>query len=194
VFSRIATGDDLSSPGQPAAIAVVNVDDLSASPTLPLRVQAGVAWKAGKLLLTADATYLGAREVRDDANRASEGLERHVRRNAVLNGAAGLEYWASDAVPLRFGLFTDLAASEPPAASPPGGGTVNADNTTHVNRYGATFASGLRTAHTATDVGVNVSYGSGTDLVPNNLDFSDLKPSTSKQFLLYVFLSSAYEF
>ena len=49
-------------------------------------------------------------------------------------------------------------------------------------------------ADAATDVGVNVSYGSGTDLVANNLDFSDLKPSTSTQFLFYVFLSSAYEF
>jgi uncharacterized protein UPF0164 len=49
-------------------------------------------------------------------------------------------------------------------------------------------------AHTATDVGINVSYGSGTDLVPNNLDFSDLKPTESRQLLFYVFLASAYEF
>jgi hypothetical protein len=30
--------------------------------------------------------------------------------------------------------------------------------------------------------------------VPNNLDFSDLKPTTAKQLLFYVFLASAYEF
>lgn len=194
VFSRIAAGDDLNGPGEPAAIAVVNVDDLSASPTLPLRLQAGVAWSAGRLLLAADATYLGAREVRDDSGRAPEGLDRHIRRNAVVNGALGVEYWASDSVPVRFGLFTDLAATDAPVASPPGAASLNPDNTTHINRYGATFSAGLRTAHTATDAGLNVSYGSGTDLVPNNLDFSDLKPSTSKQLLLYVFLSSAYEF
>ena len=39
-----------------------------------------------------------------------------------------------------------------------------------------------------------IVYGSGTDLVPNNLDFSDLKPSNATNYLLYVFLASAYEF
>jgi hypothetical protein len=193
-FSRIAVGDDLSGPGQPAAIAVVNADGLGASPTLPLRVQAGVAWTAGKLLLSADASYLGDRDVRDDENRAAEGLDRHVHRNAVLNGAVGLEYWLSEAVPWRLGFFTDFAATQKAVPSPPGAPSVNAANTSHVHRYGASTSLGLRTEHTSTDVGINFSYGSGTDLVPNNLDFSDLKPSVSRQLLFYVFLASAYQF
>jgi hypothetical protein len=63
-----------------------------------------------------------------------------------------------------------------------------------VNRYGGTLSGGWRTQHTATDAGINFSYGSGTDLVPNNLDFADLKPTAAKQLLFYVFLASAYEF
>jgi hypothetical protein len=31
-------------------------------------------------------------------------------------------------------------------------------------------------------------------VVPNNLDFSDLKPTTATQYLVYLFLASAYEF
>ena len=191
-FFRIATGDN--GAGQPANITVVNADNLTASPTLPLRVQAGVAWSFDKLLLTADAIYLGKREVRNDQDRAAEGLDHRVKRNAVLNGAVGLEYWLTRSVPLHMGLYTDLAASDSPAASPPGTTNPNADNTLHVNRYGGTLALGLRTAHTATDAGLNVSYGTGTDLAANNLDFADLRPTPTRQLLLYVFLASAYEF
>ena len=43
-------------------------------------------------------------------------------------------------------------------------------------------------------IGLNLSYGKGTDLSPNNLNFSDLKPTSSSQFLVYLFLASAYEF
>src|SRR2546423_2543382 len=192
-FARIATGDNLSGPGQPAAIFVVNADDLSASPTLPLRVQAGVAWSIGPLLLSGDATFLGARDVRDDEGRAAEGLDRHVHRRPVVNGAVGLEYRLSEAVPLRLGFFTDFAATNAPIASPPGAPSQNADNTTHIHRYGGTTSIGLRTEHTATDVGINLSYGKGTDLSPNNLNFSDLKPTSSSQLLVYLLLASAYQ-
>ena len=54
------------------------------------------------------------------------------------------------------------------------------------------FATPVRAR--ATDVGLNLSYGKGTDLSPNNLNFSDLKPTSSSQFLVYLFLASAYEF
>jgi hypothetical protein len=193
-FARIVVGDDTTGAGQPANIVVVNAEGLSASPTLPVRLQAGLAWTLGKTLFTLDATYLGARTVRDDEQRAAEGLDRYVKRHAVVNGAAGLETWLSDKVPLRLGLFTDFAATDPPVASPPGAGSQNANNTTHVNRYGGTASVGVRTEHTATDAGLNVSYGSGTDLVPNNLNFADLKPTSATQLLVYVFLASAYEF
>jgi type 1 fimbria pilin len=73
-------------------------------------------------------------------------------------------------------------------------GASPVNNTTHVDRYGGTLSGGFRTEHTSTDVGINLSYGSGTDLVPNNLDFTDLKPTTATQLLFYVFLASAYEF
>src|SRR5207302_7017955 len=47
-FARAAVAD--TSSGQPPAIAVINASDLTASPTLPLRVQGGVALNAGSFL------------------------------------------------------------------------------------------------------------------------------------------------
>ena len=181
-------------PAQPAAIAVINANDLNASPTLPLRLQGGIAFDAGGFLLSADATYLGGRDTHDDENRAAEGLDRRIKRNPVWNGAIGVETWLSESVPMRFGFFTDFAATDSPLPSPPGTPNPNASNTSHVDRFGGTFSLGLRTEHTATNIGLNLSYGSGSDIVPNNLDFSDVKPSTARQYLVYVFLASAYEF
>lgn len=193
-FTRIAVGDNVAGPGQPAQVLVVNAEDLNATPTLPARVQAGIAWTGDRITLTADATFLAGREVRDDENRAAEGLDRFIKRNPVLNGAIGIEYRISDAARMRAGFFTDLAASDEPLGTAASGGTRTPDNPNHVNRYGGTLSGGWRTQHTATDAGINFSYGSGTDLVPNNLNFQDLKPTTAKQLLFYVFLASAYEF
>lgn len=193
-FTRIAVGDGISAPGAPAQVLVVNAEDLNASPTLPARVQAGIAWTGDRFTLSADATFLAGREVRDDENRATQGLDRFVKRNPVLNGAIGIELRLSDAARVRAGFFTDFAASDQPVGTAAAGGARTPDNPTHVNRYGGTLSGGWRTQHTATDAGINFSYGKGTDLVPNNLDFSDLKPTAAKQLFFYVFLASAYEF
>jgi len=190
-FVRVAVGDNTP---QGAGIAVINANDLSASPTLPLRVQGGVAFDVGSFLVSADLTYLAGRETHDDEDRAADGLDRRIKRNPVWNGAVGVETWLSERVPMRFGFFTDFAATDSPLASPPGTANPNANNTAHVDRFGGTFSLGLRTEHTATNIGLNLSYGSGTDIVPNNLDFNDLKPTSAKQYLVYVFLASAYEF
>lgn len=191
VFVRSTSGDF---PGQPAQIVVVNVENLSASPTLPLRAQLGGAWSIGKLTLSADAIFLAPREVQDDQNRTGEGLNRRVTRKAVLNGAVGMEYIVGDSVPLRFGLFTDFAASPSPVASPPGIRNPGPDNTSHVNRYGGSFSIGYQSEHTETDIGANLSFGSGEDLIPNNLNFADLKVTSSTTRNLYLFLASAYHF
>jgi hypothetical protein len=193
-FTRIAVGDNIASQPAPAQVVIVNAEDLSATPTLPARVQAGVAWTGERLTLAADATYLAGREVRDDENRVAEGLDRFIKRNPVLNAAIGIEYRISDAARVRGGFFTDFSASDEPLGTAAAAGTRTPDNPTHVNRYGGTLSGGWHTQHTSTDAGINLSYGSGTDLVPNNLNFSDLKPTTAKQLLFYVFLASAYEF
>ncbi len=192
-FLRAVAPPNQVAPVPPAQISVVNQDGLHASPSLPFRLQGGVAWVSGKLTLAADAVYLGARQTDDDAGTQ---FERRVVRNAVVNGAVGAEYLLGDAFPLRAGFFTDFAASPNPQAflQTPGAVNPNTDNTSHLDRYGGTLSIGYRTEHTATDLGLILSYATGQDLQANNFDFSNLVPTRSTQTLLYVFLASSYRF
>jgi len=172
-------------------IVVVSEDHLDAGPTIPLRLQLGAAWSNSPLTLSADLIFLGPREVINNPELAARGLDRHITRNAVLNGSLGLEYFVAEKFPMRVGAFTDFAASPSPKASALGRGP---DNTQHINRYGVTLSGGYWIEHVHTDLGVMLSYGTGPDLVPNNLDFSNLIPTDVKELNAYVFLATSYEF
>jgi len=161
---------------------------------LPVRVQGGIAWSSGALTLAADAIFLGPRTTHDDADRAGDGLDRTIRRNAVVDGSIGAELVVADAFPIRLGAFTDLAATDEPREQLAGQPDPNAHNTDHVDRFGGTFSVGYRTPNTATTAGIMVSYGSGKELAPNNLDFGDLVPTTWTQTYAYFFIASTYEF
>jgi long-chain fatty acid transport protein len=191
-YIRVTAASD--QPGAMNTAVVVNEDGLTASPSLPLRVQAGTAFSSGRFTLAADAILLGPVDVTDDATLASRGLSRRVIRDAVVDGSIGLEYVADDRFPLRIGFFTDFAQAHEPQPSPPGGPDPNPNNVTHIDRYGGTLSIGYKTEHTATDLGVMISGGRGRDLIPNNLNFQDLKPTDTTQLLTYVFLASSYEF
>ena len=169
------------------AKAVGNQDqNLSATPSLPLRAQAGVAWDAGRWTVAADLVFLGPRHVKDNPDLAADGLDRTVVRNAVVNLALGGELLLGSVFALRAGAFTDFASSDPLS--------VHVDNTSHVNHYGLTFAGGLRTEHVRTDLGVTAWYGKGTDVIPRNLDFSHLARTEATEYGIFVFLATAYEF
>lgn len=189
-FARVAAG---AVAGGPAA-QVVNEGSLHASPWQPLRVQAGVAARFGALTLSGDLQLLAPRTVVDDADRAAEGLSRELRRQAVLNGSVGLEWVAAGRYPVRAGLFTDRSSAPALVPVPSGAADPNPSNTSLVHRMGGTFSIGIRGEHSATDLGLCVSGGSGTDLVPDNLDFTALKVGRSRQLLAYVFLGSGYRF
>lgn len=180
--------------GDTAQIAETVADDLHATPSLPVRVQAGLAWRRGSFTLAADAIVLGPRTVRDDPERAAEGLDRTIVRNTVVNGSLGAELVIADAFPIRIGGFTDLAATDEPVPAPSGMPDPNPTNTGHVDRFGGTLSIGYRTPNTSTDAGIMVSAGSGREVSPNNLDFSDLIVTTWSQRYAYFFIASTYEF
>ena len=180
VFARIGTAQE----GQAPQIAADHADGLHASPSDPLRAQMGVAWSSGALTAAADGIWLGPRTVTDDAGQP---FQRRIVREAVVNGAIGLEYVFADRYPLRAGFFTDFSASK----NPP---DPNVGNTSHIDRLGGTFSIGYRTEHTSSDLGVNVSGGSGRNVVPNNLDFSQPRLTRSSQLLVYLFLGTSYQF
>jgi long-chain fatty acid transport protein len=189
-FIRVAQATDQAPAG--GQITEIVADDLHATPALPVRVQGGIAWSSGALTLAADAILLGPRAVHDDLDR--EGLDRNVVRHAVVDGSIGAELVVAGSFPIRIGAFTDFAATKEPEEELADRPDPNASNTDHVDRYGATFSLGYRTANTATTAGVMVSYGAGHDVAPNNLDFSDLVPTTWTQTYAYLFIASTYEF
>jgi long-chain fatty acid transport protein len=180
VFLRLAA----AGAGGPAS-AVLDVSGLHASPTEPARLQGGVAWRRGAFTAAADLTWRLPRTVVDDAGRAAEGLERRVEQRGTLDAAAGVEWVAADRFPLRAGVFTDRAASP---------GRAGVINTSHIDRYGLSASAGLRSEHTSTSLGLNLSSGRGRDVVPDNLDFTRVKTTVATQRLLYVFLATSYRF
>jgi len=180
-FVRIGAADGTN------AFAVGNqATDLHATPSLPYRAQAGVAWEAGRWTVAADLILLGPRHIIDNPERTSEGLDRVVLRSAVLNVAVGGEVALGGGFALRAGAFTDFASSDPVR--------VDVDNTSHVNHYGLTLSAGVRTEHVRTDVGFTGWYGKGTDVIPKNLDFTVLGRTDATEYGLFVFLATAYDF
>lgn len=190
VFARVAA----ASPGVPAQIAVETDDELHASPTLPLRVQGGIAWTGTAWSVSADAIVLGPRSVHDDADRAADGLDRRIVRKTVVDGSLGAEYIVAQAVPIRAGVFTDRAASPDPVSHAAGTPDPNPANSDHVDRYGATLSLGYRTDHTETDLGAIVSYGAGHSDAPNLATGFTLEPTRETQRYAYVFVTSSYAF
>jgi len=161
-------------------------NQLSATPSLPYRVQAGVAWEAGRWTLAADLILLGPRQVHDNPELKAEGLDYLVIRNPVLNVSLGGELALGGGFAIRAGFFTDFASSDATR--------TDVDNTSHVNHYGLTLSGGLRTDHVRTDVGFTGWWGKGTDVIPKNLDFSFLARTDAKEYGLFVFLATAYDF
>src|SRR5262249_37358687 len=137
VYLRIATGDV---NGMPATIALRRAEDLHATPSLPGRLQAGIAWSSGDVTLAADVILLLPRNVYDDVDRTAEGLNRTIKRNVVVNGAAGVEVLVTPSLPFRAGVWTDISASPDPEQGGP-------DNSTRLDRIGGSLSLGLRTEH-----------------------------------------------
>jgi long-chain fatty acid transport protein len=187
VFGRItSSGTDTSPP----EMLVIHADDLHASPTEPLRAQAGVAWKDAAWTLTGDLTFLAGRTVENDLDRTAEGFSQTFRRHAVVDVAVGAEYLAHGHYPLRAGFYTDFTQ----ALSPEEQAAQPVDNTEHLNRYGLTLSAGSVGEHVRTDVGINLAYGTGRDVVPVDLDFTSLRFTDVHELNVYLFLATAYEF
>lgn len=191
-FQRATIGQTMPTPGE--QILGFTADDLHAAPTMPLRIQTGVAYTGDTWTIAADAMLLGPRKVHDDADRAADGVDRTIVRHTVVNGSLGGELVIAKSYPVRAGAFTDFAASAEPKAHDPSTPDPNVSNTSHINRYGGTFSLGYKTDHTATDIGAIIAYGVGRDEAPVNLDFSNEQPTRSTILDTYVFIASSYEF
>lgn len=188
-YAKAAVGEIPGNTTEPRFAAIVN-DDLDATPFVPLRVQGGVAWSSPTLTLSADVTWLGAREAEMNPELADQGLNLNLVRKSVINASLGAEMLVADKYPVRAGLFTDFSA----AVDPRGRDAGDVANSQHIDRYGVALSVGHRSTNVVTDVGLNLSYGTGKEVLPRQLDFNDLSYQDASQYLIYLFLATAYEF
>lgn len=188
-YAKVASGIIPGGPTEPRFAAVVN-DDLDATPFVPLRLQGGVAWATPTWTVSADVTWLGSREAELDPELADQGLNLNLVRKSVLNASLGAEMLVADKFPVRAGLFTDFSA----AVAPQGRDAGDVANSQHIDRFGLALSVGHRSTNVVTDVGLNLSYGKGKEVLPRQLDFNDLAYQDASQYLIYLFLATAYEF
>ena len=180
-FVRVGASD-----GSTAMAISSQSEHLSATPSLPYRVQAGVAWEAGRWTVAGDLVLLGPRHTHDNPELQPERLDFRIIRNAVLNVSLGGELALGAGFAIRAGFFTDFAASDPVR--------LDVDNTSHVNHYGLTLSGGLRTDHVRTDVGFTGWYGKGTDIILLSFNSSPQGRTEATEYGLFVFLATAYDF
>ena len=149
-----------------------------------------------KLTLSADAVFYAPVSYEllklppDQSRLMSEiTIATSIRRNFVGNVNVGAEYLLSDRLSLSGGLFTNLSTSD----LIPGeiGARLDRDYLPHVNEYGMSGVLGYFTEHTLTRFGAMMTYGSGSDVIPQDDAFRKI----SKQSIyLYVFLSSTFRY
>jgi long-chain fatty acid transport protein len=181
-YIRFASGDV---EGMPADSQIRHNEELHSSETLPARIQAGVAWSSGAVTLTADVIVLLPRQARDDEDL--EGFSRWIKRNLVVNGAAGLEVLLTPSLPFRAGAWTDLSAADDPTPTGP-------NNNTQVDRIGASMSLAVRAEHTETSLNLNVAYAWGSSIIPDNFDFTTLKKTSEMQLGVYAIVASSFQF
>lgn len=140
-------------------------------PTYPWVTTVGLAWfPSPRLLLSCDASYYS------EVSGASA-------KEATFNLAAGVEYYFTDRLALRGGLFTDRS-NTPDLQS----GLVN--QAEHVDLYGGTLSMTRFTKASATTLGVGYATGSGDAQMGAN----STRSQTVEVDNLSVYLSASYNF
>lgn len=129
--------------------------------------------------------------------RRSLTINTDVERRWVANLNLGVEHWLSPDWTLSGGLFTNFSSA--PSIDDAEGKTRAADALPDVDTFGGTFALGWLGAHTLTTMGLELSYGTGKDVIA---DDQRLRPFGTEQFRVvrirelsvFLFLSSTLMF
>ncbi|MCM2279221.1 MAG: hypothetical protein NDJ89_14185 [Oligoflexia bacterium] len=127
----------------------------------PVTVGAGAAYFPSKaLLFTGDFTYYSA---------DSEFTEFTVK--STFNASAGTEWYATESLALRFGLYTNNS------------NVANAAQVPQVNQYGATAAISLLKPGSSFTLGTAYAYGQGKGQAVANNQLQDVR-QTSLSFYI----------
>jgi long-chain fatty acid transport protein len=142
----------------------------------PYQVTAGVAFfPDSSLLLSGDVSYYSAYDY-----TWVDGLNK---RNAVVNGALGAEYYLNKSWAVRGGLFTDFANT--PAVVE--GGTNQKE---HIDMYGGSLTVSHFTKNTSISCGGSYKFGTGKSQVLGGS--TPIQDASSNNWTLFV--SSSYSY
>lgn len=142
----------------------------------PYQVSAGVAYfPSPSLLLTADLNYFTAYDY--------TFVSIANKREAVLNGALGMEYYFTKDWAVRTGFFTDFAST--PDLQ---GGEANQKE--HIDYYGGSLTVSHFTRNTSITAGGSYKYGSGKAQILGGA--TALQDATASSWTLFVSSSYAY--
>ncbi len=173
----IRSAEGLQGSQQAAFVDRLETEDIKANHRLPVRVEAGLAWRPSpRFLLTGDLHFNGALDsVRvlsapllcppgadgrpqtcDPDGDRTVNLSVRKDRRAVLNGAVGAEIGVSEKWLLRAGVYTDFSAVDDLQAEEP--------LDTRIDLYSAVLGVGYLGERGSTDIGVIVRRGAGETL------------------------------
>lgn len=185
---------------------VRDINQMRANTAFGSEIRAGIAYELpGLLLASADLSFHFGQGYRlfklpaahQDLQSAIT-FQSRITREPVLNFNLGTEFKLLDWLTLAGGFFTNFSS----APSIPGalGSLQDRDWLPKVNTYGASLVVGFLDEHTITRVGLNMSYGSGADVVPiyEGLNALGTLPGLVKiktrRMSAYVFVSSTFRY
>jgi len=175
--------------------------DIDATTVYPWNCRAGVAWQASPwLLLSTDVSlYLPNSYTRLDVDADTRDLfntdsqvVNEFESDLLINGAIGVELRPSPRWPIRAGFFTNRSAAPDISDSP------RASALPQVHLYGATTSFGYVGDTRSINLGAEVQWGQGDDVVVRDLSDLISEPTfvrvDREQFRFLFFISGAFEF
>lgn len=176
--SEILTQSTLT--GNTAPFPVKTYDKYSYKRSYPYQVTAGAAFfPNSSLLLSGDVSYNSAFDY-TFVNSFVNGLDK---REAVINGALGAEYYINKTWAVRGGLFTDFANTPK---------IVNdtSEQYEHIDLFGGSLTVSHFTKNTSITCGGSYKYGSGEAKVAGGTN--GIQDVTANNWTLFV--SSSYSY
>lgn len=175
--------------------------DIEAETVYPWNCRAGVAWQASPwLLLSTDVSvYLPNQYTRlniDPDTRDIFNIDSQVvnefESELLVNGAVGMELRPTPRWPIRAGFFTNRSGAPDIAASP------RAYALPQVHLYGATVSTGYVGDSRSINLGAEVQWGQGDEVIVRELGDLISEPTflrvDREQFRFLFFVSGAFEF
>ena len=148
----------------------------------PYQVTAGVAYfPDSSLLLSGDVSYFSAYEY-----TFTNSLNNLQKRDAVVNGALGAEYYINKNWAVRGGLFTDFANT--PAVED--GGVFQKE---HIDLFGGSLTVSHFTKNTSISCGGSYKFGSGkSQLLVDQNGAGPIQDVNANNWT--IFISSSYSY